>query len=865
MNTRGQGTNGAFGSHPSLARRVGLKRFLARLVLIAEQILPLTLPILSAVALFLAAAWFGVFRVAPEWLRLVLLFAFCFVVLSSLLPFGRLRWPSSAAADRLLEERNHLPHQPVAVQQDEPAFDTPFARALWKEHQARMAARIAGLDAGLPRPDIARHDRYGLRAVPALLLAAALGYSFSNGAGTIYDAFSRHETLGTDPDLRIDAWVTPPAYTGRAPVYLTGNGEQRQGLISVPQFSELTIRLTGGEGNEKVTFSGTDGKQAIEIVPQAARETANVPTPAADPNTSAPLAPRTRIHELAESGTLHANGEDWHFSVIKDTPPEIAFDGMPRRSANGSLEIGFRTKDDYGIVKAHAEIVPTEAADPQAVPLFPPPEFKLDLPRRNSREAKGLTSRNLTEHPLAGKPVKITLVAEDAIGQTGRSQPFDMILPSRGFSEPLAAAVAEQRQIFSLDVRKLPQAIAYNEALTVRADETIPNLTHFLLIRSALGRMQNAYNEETLKDAAGHLWEIAIGIEDGDLSVAERNLRDAQQALADALERNAPDAEIKKLMDEVRKAMQEYLNAMADRMQNAPEMSQNQQARNFLRQQDLENMLDQIENLARSGNRDQARQMLSEMQRLMNNLQAGRRPQQGQNQQNSKLRQEIDKLGQLMQNQQKLMEETFKLDQALKDRMMRGDPGEGEEGDLFQQEAPQGGQQNSPFDQMTEEQLREALKNLQAQQDALGKTLGEVEKGLGELGIKPGQGFAQAQREMKGASGALGQGEGEQAVQGQGRALEALRQGAQDMMGQMMQAMQGQQGQGQGQMGEDGRDPLGRPRRAEGPDFGNDVKVPDEIDVQRAREILDAIREKLGGNPGTEVERRYLERLLDIN
>jgi hypothetical protein len=136
------------------------------------------------------------------------------------------------------------------------------------------------------------------------------------------------------------------------------------------------------------------------------------------------------------------------------------------------------------------------------------------------------------------------------------------------------------------------------------------------------------------------------------------------------------------------------------------------------------------------------------------------------------------------------------------------------------------------------------------------------------MGIKPGPGFGQAQREMEGAGRELGQGHGEPAIQGQGRALEALRQGARDMMNQMMQAMQGQQGQGQqgqvGQGNQNGRDPLGRPRRAEGPDFGDQVKVPDEIDVQRAREILDAIREKLGNNPPQEIERRYLERLLDI-
>jgi hypothetical protein len=42
------------------------------------------------------------------------------------------------------------------------------------------------------------------------------------------------------------------------------------------------------------------------------------------------------------------------------------------------------------------------------------------------------------------------------------------------------------------------------------------------------------------------------------------------------------------------------------------------------------------------------------------------------------------------------------------------------------------------------------------------------------------------------------------------------------------------------------------------------VKVPDEIDTQRAREILEEIRRRLGTNSSPEAERQYLERLLDI-
>ena len=49
-----------------------------------------------------------------------------------------------------------------------------------------------------------------------------------------------------------------------------------------------------------------------------------------------------------------------------------------------------------------------------------------------------------------------------------------------------------------------------------------------------------------------------------------------------------------------------------------------------------------------------------------------------------------------------------------------------------------------------------------------------------------------------------------------------------------------------------------------GPDVGNSVKVPDEIDVQRARQILEAIRKRLGNALSPEIERSYLERLLEL-
>ena len=92
---------------------------------------------------------------------------------------------------------------------------------------------------------------------------------------------------------------------------------------------------------------------------------------------------------------------------------------------------------------------------------------------------------------------------------------------------------------------------------------------------------------------------------------------------------------------------------------------------------------------------------------------------------------------------------------------------------------------------------------------------------------------------MSEAESSLGEGNADSAVDSQGRALDALRKGAQGLA----QSMQQQMGQGPGP-GRSGRlgqpraqkdtDPLGRPLR--GREYGDDntVKVPGEIDVQRA-------------------------------
>ncbi|MDZ7873240.1 MAG: DUF4175 family protein [Rhizobium sp.] len=78
---------GAFKDDPKLARRVGVKRVLARSVLFAERLLPLFLPVAGIAALFVALAWFGVYREVPDLVRLAIVFILVFAFVASFLPF----------------------------------------------------------------------------------------------------------------------------------------------------------------------------------------------------------------------------------------------------------------------------------------------------------------------------------------------------------------------------------------------------------------------------------------------------------------------------------------------------------------------------------------------------------------------------------------------------------------------------------------------------------------------------------------------------------------------------------------------------------------------------------------------------------
>lgn len=839
-----------------------------------ERFWPLILPLILLVGLFTSLSWFGLFGMMPRWLHIGVLALFGLAGLIALcLPF-RFRPPTESDVTGRIEAINGLVHEPLAVQTGHMATGEhdPFAVALWREHQRRMADRLKNLQSGLPYTRVPEHDPFGIRALVSLLFVTAFAYSLSPNSGRIADAFHIRPGDGTAV-ARIDAWVTPPRYTGRAPVFLTVTDDREQTPINVPQGSILSVRVIGG-GSERLTATDAKGERR-DVQPINAEEDQKQPAEQALVDGS-----RNFRYDLQRDETLALSGTDarWKFSVTPDNPPAIRFTKEPGHALNGTLQLSYQIDDDYAPVKAEGEIIPlNDDEDEEAAPLYDAPELSLALPRRGVSDAT--TSKDLTEHPWAGEKVALTLVVTDAAGQTGRSETKVITLPERPFSNPLARAIAEQRRILALDATQREHVLDMLSAITLRPEETIKNAAHYLGLVTIRTRLRLANSDDALRDAADYMWQVALGIENGNLSAAERRLRQAQEALKNALQNGASQEEIEKLTAELRKAMQDFLREFAQRQQqnpNARRAAPDPNAR-MLTEKDLQRMMDQIENLARQGSRDQAEQLLSQLQNLMDNLQMGQAQQgqgQGQQGQQGQMQQQMNKLGELMRRQQQTMNETFDLDQKMQ-RQFGGSDGEGEFGDnMFPgDDGSMGGETESGKGQSEQGQngkgdvppdMAEAMRKLQQQQKDLQSDLQKLMDDLKGMGLEPGKDFSDAGKSMGNATDALGRSEGAEASDQQGNALDALRRGGRDMMQKMQQAM-GQQGQGQsGANGSKGRDPLGR-QQGTGDSINDDVKIPGEIDIQRAREILDEIRRKLGNALTPQMEKEYLQRLLKFD
>ncbi|MEC9432984.1 MAG: TIGR02302 family protein [Pseudomonadota bacterium] len=837
-------------------------------------------PAWAVIAAFAGLALAGGFEAMPRAAHIVALIAFAAALAGAVWwGFRGFARPDAAQARAALEVET--PDRPIAALDDELAIGRADAgaRAVWETHRRRMAERAGLLRARAADLRVAHRDPMALRLAALILLVFGILAAAGSGGGRIVQAFDPGSGASGPAAIptTVEAWASPPAYTGAPMIYLT---EKLGETVTLPAGSRLSLRVYNAPEQPALTQGVGDPAAGLTPFGEGAWDLA------VEATGSGPLA-------VAVGGETLAS---WSLQVIEDAPPSIAFDHETAPAIDaaetGALQVRFAAEDDHGLTAGWAVIaldLDRLGAHPGMLPpppgLAEPIEVELPLPLTGAaKSVREALIEDLTEHPWAGLPVKISLHAEDASGQQTATAPAPALLPSRPFYDPMARALVEERRSMAWSLSNLFPARQRIRAITAFPDEYFDGAAGpYLLIRTALRRLDYALEAGTSAEAAPEvmdmLWRAALMLEEGDVNSAAERLRRAKERLSEALERGADPDEISRLMDEMRQAMNEYLREMARQaLQNLDQLDQQGEQRGQrMQSQDLQEMLDEIERMARDGDPETAQQMLERLAQMLQNLQM--QAQRGQNGQSGEGQQTLDELNDMLRQQQDLADRSFEEMQRRQGQGQGQQQGEGQDGQQGQpgQGGQPGGQGGRQFGQQGQGERgvpgqggRQpgGLQDEAQRQEALRQLLDDLRDQLpGGLSPEAEQALRDADRAMDEARGELeGDAPGE-ALDDQVRAMENLREGARqlgDALRQQARNGQGDRaGQGDPNAADEGRDPLGRPTANRGALEGSDTEVPGAEALKRARELLDEIRRRSGDRTRPELELEYLRRLLE--
>lgn len=795
-----------------------------------ERLWPrLWLPV-TILAAFVAVALFDVLPDLSGWFHVGVLAGFAVALAgAAFLVWYGFRRPTGADAKRRLERESGLDHRPLTAIEDKLALGggDPYAEALWRAHWERVRAKVKDLRVGAPRPRVARRDPLALRGLVLVLLVFAGIVAWGDEDTRLMRAFMPSFAPTTDSKLTIEAWLTPPEYTGVAPRVVTP--ETAGSTLEVPDGTRIMIQLHGGRGEPVVT----QGKQRLQMT-------------ALDGGTyQAELL--LKFPERLKLRLRGRNVVDWAIKIIPDKTPEIAFMKAPAATPSAGTRIEYEAKDDYRLNKLRAFVA--RRGDHEVI--------ELSLPVTGTKLAKGNSIQDLTAHRWAGLDVAIILEAEDDSGQRGKSEVMTLRLPERQFRHPVAREIIKWRKELTEngpDYDTVHKTVMAMNALAEEPDSFGGDHIVHLSLRTIMARLIRGSHhdgrsdgqivkdtEEAIAEVQPLMWSTALRLEEGGLAAIEKELRELQKQLSDLLNRkNVPDKEIQKLLDQFQQALRDWQKELEKDMKQNPDKYKNRDQA-LQNPQDMQNLLDRLRDAINQGDKQALERMLSQLRQMMEN-QRNAQNQGGQRMDpNHPMMKNMRELGDIIRRQQELMDETFKRHQERRD---------GKQGD------PQ-----------RDQELERQQGDLQKRLNDLMKQMDEMLGGDGKLP----KNFGNAEREMDRAGRALRGRQPGDAVGPQGRALDELRKGAQDAMRQLGQMFGMQFGPGQpGQFppgdqrnlwGPD-RDPLGRQTNGLGPLDTQDVKVPTEAERKRVRDILDELRRRAGqpGRPTLELD--YIDRLL---
>ncbi len=874
---------------PSLLR----KRRLALAALWFERLWPAVWPALGVIGGYLCLGLLDVPAMLPPWPRATL-FVLTLVAAAFLLWHGLRRFarPDLGAADRRLERDSGLRHRPLSTLADRPAAATPEQEALWREHLSRVAKQVAKLRVGIPRPGLAARDGWALRGALLVGAVACLGVAGPDTWPRLARALApTWPDTPAGPGTQVQAWITPPAYTGLPPVILRPDTPEAR----VPAGSHATVSVTGGSGTPDLAA----GDAAAPFQPLDAASWQ------AEADLGKGANGRTRLAITRHGDTLAT----WALTLIPDQPPVPAFTDPPgpvitegRRTQQ--TRMAWQAVDDYGVTQVQIELRLRDR--PDAPPLVVPGPVA-----GSPKSAHGLIVTDLTANPWAGLAVTARVIAKDAPGQIGESADAGFVLPERTFHHPVARALIAIRRQLSLTPEDRGPA---RTALDNLADtpEAFDNATGILLnLRTISALLYRGHEPDTVSEAQDRMWTLALALEENETERTAQALEQARQSLRDATDPNrdnpnldtpADRAELDRKVQELRDAIQRHLDALAEQARREGAETPFDPSQPQMNARELDRRAQELQQALNEGRTEDAKREMAELEKLLDQLKNAR-PETAEararrrEEQRQRGRDQMSAVQDMVQREGELLDHSEnRATSPAPPRRPQSQQQPGQQQPGQQQPSQQQSSQN-PNNPNQSQPGPERTHDNKSQQ-AMRRALGELMQRYGDLTGAVPEPLGQADQAMRDAAQALSDGRDAAAGQAARRAIEALQKGGQQMGQQITRQFGTGQQQGEGDQGEDGQngdaasgnqngdgatagqqpgdngqpgrragsrlDPLGRPLRdgASGTSEAGDVRVPDEMEQARTREIQDELRRRGAERTRPQPELDYIDRLL---
>ena len=724
------------------------------------------------------------------------------------------KYSDKAATVYWLEKKNFKSINPFNALYDKPINES-YNKAIWLLHKKTNLKILKNIKFYFPNINFNSSDPLKTRylLLGFFFLSIFWGVQNEKFNKNIVGFFNFKNYLISNDIFYVQAWVKPPKYTklGLINLELTDINTNKVKKEKIPINSELNITINSNKKNFSIL--GRDKEIPIII-----KDKNNYQTNYSIKKNQSIVIKKNK-----------KNYNSWFFNVIQDQPPIIEFLSKPITVNQTAITFVAKASDDYGIKLLSAKISrPSEYEHFKEKYL----SYNLKTDSELSNTNKSVESyfyERLSHIIWAGSKSILTIIAYDEADQIVRKSK-NIIIPKKKFENTLSNKIINirdniARKKVTLKVAEEKLIIIWNENQHLQKD--------FYAKKLFLDVLDNIKPEKAEFSISNKLYvklyELAEMIEEKKTYLAKKNLEQIEQNLFDSIKQKQSDkisTNVKNLKD----SLESLLKLNEENNKSKTEF--NKKANNALREE-INKLTKQIEDLLKTGSQKKANEKLRQLKQLTETIKNPNRNKDAM--QKAQKREEfINKLSELLNEQEKVMEETFNR-AANKGKFEQSSEGSGG-------------------------------KSSKEKQEELRNTLGNLMRDIGASESEIPQELGKADRAMRQASRDLEGGRPDSASNAQGRALEMIQRSINKINSEQISKKRQLAKAGNQNIEEKNKkDYLANKENVEyqGTSAGGKLEIPQKRKLRTAKKIADELYNRYNQENRSLKDKLYIKNLLD--